>query len=424
MSSCDFPAIHPDEPGTTQVDRASRTISGESGGRAALLWGMAGAWNVFIWTLLALIWGDPGREAMVKVASLFAVLGLVLLFAAVRATLAWHRFGSSVLELETLPGVIGGALKGRIQTRVSNPPNAPIQLTLTCLRRRVSKRRVSAGSSGTTSPTVRTDQLWQGGILVDPERLERQPSGLVVPVEVLIPHGLPGSNDDDPDDRIVWKLIATADIPGVDFGAEFTVPVQVTRDSDPALTSERVEASLEQTAAFAQPEAAKSCWAPPVVVRPGEHGGVRYTFRLAVPLKVAISVAALALAVSAGSAALFVWLGKAGPFALVPGAVGALLLLAAVVIWTFVSRVDVVDGSIVVRKSVLGIPKTWRVPASEVEAVRVKRDGEDWLVKIERRSGPEVDLGATVPRRDDAVRVARGIERALAAKPEPDGRHV
>jgi len=415
MGSSSLAAAHPDEPWMTRDDWARRTIPGEGGGRAALLWGMAATWNLFAWALLVVIWGDPGKEAMVKVALLFAALGIVLLAAAVRAALAWRRFGSSVLELETLPGVVGGALKGRIRTRVADPPTAPVQLTLTCLRRRVSKRRVSAGSSGRSSPTVRTDQLWQGGRLVGPGGLQQGPAGLVIPVDVQIPYGLPDSDDTDPDDRVIWKLIATTDVPGVDYGAEFTVPVFVTRDSDPGLTEAAIDASLEDESAFLQPAAAKACWVPPVVVQPGEQGGVRYTFRLAVTLKVALGTTALALGVSAASVALYVWLGRAGPFALVPGALGALLLLATVVIWTFVSRVVVESGAIDVRKSVAGIPKRWRVPASDVEAVRVKKEGEDWHITVERRSGPEVDLGATVPRRDDAIRVAQEIERALAA---------
>jgi len=420
MSPDALPTVHPGEPWMARDDWAQRTIRGEGGGRAALAWGMATAWNVFIWTLLALIRDDPDREAMVKVAILFAFLGLVLLVAAVRTTLAWRRFGSSVLELETLPGVIGGALKGRIRTHLADPPAGPIQLTLTCLRRRIAKRRVSAGSSGTSSPTVRTDQLWQGGLLIEPEELQQGTAGLFIPVEVLIPYGLPGTSNADPDDRIIWKLGATANIPGVDFGAEFTVPVFLTPDSDPGLTEEKIDQSLDRASAFLQPAARKTCWVPPVVVQPGERGGVRYTFRLAVTLKAALGVTALALGVSAASAALFVWLGKAGPFALVPGAVGALLLLATVVIWTFVSRVVVEQGVIDVRKSVLGIPKRWRVPATDIESVRVTREGEDWHLKVERRSGPEIDIGATIPGRDDASRVARDIERALAATRERD----
>ena len=152
---------------------------------------------------------------------------------------------------------------------------------------------------------------------------------------------------------------------------------------------------------------------PPVVVQPAGRGGIKYTFHLSVTFRVALVVTLLALAVCGFSAALFVWLGQAGPFALIPGAFGALLLLATVIIWSFDSRVVVEGGTITVRKSVLGIPRTRRISCSEVRAVRVKRQGGDWEIKIERRSGAEIDLGATIPSRDDAVRVAEEIERRL-----------
>jgi len=191
--------------------------------------------------------------------------------------------------------------------------------------------------------------------------------------------------------------------------------VFVTEDSDAGLTQEEVDKLVEPSEAFAQPGAPGKTWAPPVVVQSTGRGGIKYTFRLSVTLRVALSVTALALAVCGGSAALFVWLGKAGPFALVPGAFGALLLLATVVIWTFTSKVVIEGGIITVRKSVLGIPRKWQLPYSEVKAVRTRRQGDSWEIKIERHHSPEIDIGATLPARADAVRVAEEIERIIGA---------
>lgn len=84
-----------------------------------------------------------------------------------------------------------------------------------------------------------------------------------------------------------------------------------------------------------------------------------------------------------------------------------LLLLAAVVIWTFTSKVVIEGGTITVRKSVLGIPRTWRIPSSEVKTVRTKKQTDSWEIKIERRQGPEIDIGATIPARSDALCVVK-----------------
>ncbi len=379
-----------------------------------MLWAMAIPWNGLVWALLWLLWGNPNKIAMFKVALLFASLGLILLAAAVKKTLAWFRFGASTLELTENPGVIGGTIEGRIRTRLSKPPRGPVQLTLSCLRRRSSTGKSRSGQTGRTRHDVRSDLLWQGSRRVPEEQLERTPRGLIIPVKLHIPSGLLGADSSAPDDRIIWTLAVAADIPGVDFNAEFTVPVFVTEDSDDGLTQEAVDEIAEREEAFAQPVDQGNTWVPPMVVQPSGRGGIKYTFRLSVTLRVALTVTALALAVCGGSAALFVWLGEAGPFALVPGGFGALLLLAAVVIWTFTSKVVIEDATITVRKSVLGIPRTWRIPISEVKAVRTIKHTESWEIKIERQQGPEVDIGATIPSRADAVRVAEEITRRVS----------
>jgi hypothetical protein len=388
-------------------------IRGHSGNQALLLWIMAIPWNGFIWVLLWLLWGNPDKTSMIKVAVLFAVLGLILLASAIQSTLAWFRFGSSVLELAAIPGVIGGTIEGRIRTRISNPPRGPVQLTLSCLRRRASLGESRSGQTGRTRHDVRSDLLWRGGRRVPAEQLERTPRGLIIPVKLHIPSELEGADSSDPDDQIIWTLAAAADIPGVDFSADFNVPVFVTEDSDAELTREKVDELVEREETFAQPVDPGNSWVPPVVVQPTGRGGIKYTFRLSVTLRVALTVSVLALSVCGGSAALFVWLGEAGPFALVPGAFGALLLLATVVIWTFTSKVVIEGGAITVRKSVLGIPRTWRIPYSEVKAVRTKKQTDSWEIKIERHQGPEVDIGATIPGRADALRVVEEIERLV-----------
>jgi hypothetical protein len=413
MDSSELQADRSAEPWTVRKEWAEGRIRGQTGSNALLLGLMALLWNGFMGALLGVVWGDPGRVDMLKVIMLFLALGLVLLGAAIVKAVAWLRFGSSVLELSTVPGVIGGSLEGHIVTRLARRPSAPVQLSLSCIRRRQSKPSRVSGGPGGTGRRVRTDVLWQGTRLVAPEELEPGPSGLLIPVQMFIPHGLESTDVQDSDDEILWELAATVDIPGVDFIASFAVPVFATETSDPTLTQARVDELTDRSGGFTRPADPGEYCAPPMLVQPTDDGGLRYTFSLGVTMKVAMAVSALALAVCAGSAALFVWLGRNGPFALVPGAFGLLLLFSAVVIWTFKSRVVVAGGAIDVRKSVLGIPRSWRVTATDLEAVTVKRDSGDWVILLERGSGPELNLGATFTSRADAQRVAADIERLM-----------
>jgi len=96
-----------------------------------------------------------------------------------------------------------------------------------------------------------------------------------------------------------------------------------------------------------------------------------------------------------------------GPFAVLPGILGFLLLLAAVTLWTFRSRVLIEGGMVTIRKSVLGIPLTLKIPCSQVSRVRVRHeevDGvkgkdRDWEIEIDRKVGKSVKLGASIRER-------------------------
>lgn len=158
-----------------------------------------------------------------------------------------------------------------------------------------------------------------------------------------------------------------------------------------------------------------------VTMRPTRDGGMEYVFRIGVPFKVAIGITLLAVLVSAGSVGLYLWLGEMGPFAVIPGIIGFLLLLVTIVIWTFKSRVLIKEGLVTVRKSVLGIPVTWKIPFSEISHVRVRHqelDGvkekdRDWEIEIDRKAGESIKLGASIRERTEAARLAEEIQKLI-----------
>ncbi len=162
MHGRDLSAASPDVPWMRRRDWAQGTIRGHAGGRAAVLWVMAILWNGSMWVLLWALRDVPERTEMFKVAMLFAALGLCLVGAAIFSSLAWFRFGSSVLELAAIPGTIGGTLQGRIRTRLRSRPHAPVQLTLSCVRRRVSRREDRHGSRPTCGCVSRSHPTLAG----------------------------------------------------------------------------------------------------------------------------------------------------------------------------------------------------------------------------------------------------------------------
>ena len=105
------------------------------------IWFFAVFWNLISAPLVLMVLPREvlqNRNYPALLGLLFPLVGAGLLIWAIRATLRWKKFGTSILELETLPGVIGGHLKGILQTRTALLPEEGLSLKLTCINRTVS----------------------------------------------------------------------------------------------------------------------------------------------------------------------------------------------------------------------------------------------------------------------------------------------
>ncbi len=114
--------------------------------------------------------GRSEEKDLIKVISLFELIGLGILIMALRETLAWLRFGRSVFELASIPGVIGGTLEGQIHTGIKNFPKKPVLVSLTCIRTRRVKRHKETDTT--------TDVIWQTDRDVEAGRFVRGLYGL------------------------------------------------------------------------------------------------------------------------------------------------------------------------------------------------------------------------------------------------------
>ncbi len=404
-----------DVPWMRRKDWACGRIRSAGVAELILGWVVAGLWNGFMLTLIIVFWGDPRDENVVKVVLLFELIGLGILVWVVRRTWAWLRYGGAVLELASIPGVIGGTLEGLIQTGIRTYPTKPVQLVLTCLRSRRVKRRKES--------TTTTDILWQTDRDVEAGRFTRGPRGLAIPVHIAIPYGLPCSDSSDSDNEIHWQLMISSDLPGIDFRAEFPVPVFVTGESKSDWTEEKVDEMADQerkAGSFIESQRVES-WVTPVKVRPTQGGGMEYIFHIDMSLKMAVGLTFTAVLICGGSFALYLWLGDLGPFAVIPGIIGILFLLAAIGAWTFESRVLIENGMVSVRKSLMRIPLVWEIEFSEISKVQVRHEGLDgmqekdrpWDIEIGRKEGRPIRLGASIRERSEAVRIAEEIRQLI-----------
>jgi hypothetical protein len=416
MAERNSDASSAEAPWMRQKAWASGRINSTGIGPIVGLWIFAFVWNGIICALGILFWDDPEKRNALKVLSLFSLVGLGLLFWALRRTWTRIRYGGSVLELSSIPGVIGGTLEGKLLTNLQTMPAGPIQLNLTCTRRYLDRKVAREDSE------IKKTVLWQTDSTIEMNQCLRGVRGIAIPFRIFIPYGLPECDDFDVNNQTFWHLVARCEMPGPDFHAEFAVPVFVTAKSDSTWTEEKVYEMAAQKRRPSTPQEVSpdGRQAQPISGRPTPKGGMAYDFRPNVPRKKAIGVTLAGLLITGGAIALYYWLGEFGPFALLPGILGLLFLLAAMIIIAFKASVVIEGGEVIVRKSLLGIPITRKIPFSEIRQIQIRREmveglkekDRDWDIEIDRDPGEAVKLGTAIREHAEAVRLVNEI-RAL-----------
>ncbi|MFQ5705201.1 MAG: hypothetical protein ACE5HT_14425 [Gemmatimonadales bacterium] len=321
---------HPMEPWTWRADWASGRIESNLRKRLAFAWFFAGLWNLIsaVTPFVALKALHDGNKAGL-VALVFPAIGVGLLVWAVRETLRYRKFGVSVLELTSVPGVIGRGIDGVIQANFELDPGELITTKLVCVR------RVTTGSGKNRSTSERI--LWQEeGAATEAHRELRRTA---IPVSFGIPADAVQSDDSDPDDQVVWRLEAAAKIPGVDYFARFEVPVfKLAHEPDSGQAVVGPEPPVLPDSAYRPPDGSG------IEVTTGERGTEIY-FSAARNAGAALGTTMFFLIWT--GATIFLYL-KGAPllFAAVFGIFDLLLLFVAAGLWTGVTRVVIGGGTI------------------------------------------------------------------------------
>ena len=142
----------------------------------------------------------------------FTLLGLHILFVAVRDSFRWRRFGRLEMRLDPLPGSIGGHVGGSLELPLHQATAADFRVLLMCIRDRVVKTK--DGSSRSESVEWGKETL--------PE-VERSGRGVRLRYTFEVPEGLPPSEEPS-DDYHKWVVRVQADVTGPDLDQVFEVP--------------------------------------------------------------------------------------------------------------------------------------------------------------------------------------------------------
>ena len=152
---------------------------------------------------------------------IFPLIGVFFVLAAIFTTMRWKKFGASVFEISNETGYVGGELRGVIRSSTQVAATGDYSLKLTCTE------RITTGSG--KNRTTKTHQRW--------EQEKKIPSGsansrMGIPVAFSIPGTCFETDDCSAPGTIGWALQIHAPTKGVDYSANFRVPVYKKRQAD------------------------------------------------------------------------------------------------------------------------------------------------------------------------------------------------
>lgn len=345
--------LHPDQPWMWVDKWRTPRIAGEARSTMWLAVGFAAIWNLVSLPILFIVPGEvaDGNTAAL-VGLLFPLIGVGLIVWAVREVIRHRRYGASTLELQSHPVPLGGRLRGtliipaRLQAR-------EVQLQLVCVNRYVS----GSGKNRSTRENV----LWEDKQRA-PARSGAGPGQTAARIEIRLPTGQPVSSEENPKNRIIWRLTATSAEPGVDYKAAFELPVFD--------TGEVADHAAEGDASAAVFEA--DDWRETGVIHDYAAGGQRFVFPRYRLLGGGLGLMAGAL-IFTGAGGGMMLLGGMWIFGGIFAAVGLLLLWGAISMLFQRSEIVLGNGRLRWRHGVFG---GWQeVEAGALKSITVDKSG-------------------------------------------------
>ncbi|MHC4886569.1 MAG: hypothetical protein ACYTGH_15950 [Planctomycetota bacterium] len=348
---------NPDTPWLQKPEWADGRI--KSSGKGTL-------WGIFLFTL---IWNAISAPVLFAVPSemekgntailiglLFPLIGFVMIGYLIREVIRWRKYGQSVFEITPLPGVLGGPLSGVIYTGVNVVPEDGFHLHLRCAR------TVTTGSGKNRSTSERT--LWDHEMTVDRDLLVDDPTRSAIPILFALPYDQPESSLSTEGSPVAWKLKVSAATPGVDYEAEFEVPVFKTAESTPDFALE--EGMLDGVAHEAS---ADDRLVKDGVIRELLSDGVRYRFPMGRHVGRSLGLTLFFLIWTGGCVGLVL---SDAPliFKIVFPLVDLFLLYGTLLCW-FDSRVITVRrGVLIASGGLFGIGAEKRFPVDTIKSIR------------------------------------------------------
>lgn len=386
---------------------ASMPIRSQARTATRLAWFLAIVWNAV--SMPAAVFVLPQEVAKGNMVAwlilIFPLIGMLLLYHAVRRTLEWRRFGDVVLILDPATAAVGQHIAGYVELRLPFRPDYRFTASLSCIH--VYRRR--SGNETRTEHKL----LWQDQ---QAARLETGMRGTRVRFEFAPPMGLPASSPPQ-DDHHVWTLKIHGDLPGVDFDRSFDIPVV-----ESGVAAASVAPAVRTVTPLSIPESI-------VRIRP-ERDGILLHYPVFRHLGMAL-VLLLAGGMFAGGG-VFVAIkedarGAELPLVIILSAVGGFIALAGIYQMVNSLTVRASRAGVDVVRRVFGLARHHHVSVDEIASLDKRigmqgsRGGEMrayYDVRLITRSGKRVKVGDGLPSASAADRIIALIEEAIGAAPK------
>jgi hypothetical protein len=384
---------HPGQPWMWREDWAAGYIADNSLAETAGLWIFAVLWNLISWAI-ASAFGPQllhPESKVLYVVLLFPAIGVLLLIAAARATMRRQKFGASICRPSQMPVRPGAPVRFAVQMRLAEPPEQGMLFKLACVRRVTT----GSGKSSSTTETV----LWQDEQRIESGAIAPGPSGSEANVVFRLPGDARQTDPRDPRNQILWRLTATAEVPGMDYAAGFEVPVY---GEPPPLDAED---EPEWAAVEQRQEPFDSAQLRGITLTSTPDGGEEIRFAAARSRRLAFSLTLFSL-IFGGSATIIVLVEAPIVFAVAFAFITLLLFVAAWDAWFATTRVVASREGLRITRGWLLFERDSSVPGPDVLSIAPKLmtsgsrgDMAEALYSLEvaTRSGRKFAAGSYIP---------------------------
>ena len=398
-------AAHAGQPWMWKEDWAAGEIKSSNKKNVVGAFCFAAFWNLISGPVIFIVPDEIKKENYpALIALLFPAVGLGLLIWFFILLLRWRKYGDSYFTMASVPGVIGGQLAGVVQTKVKLRPEDGFQVNLSCIEKVTS----GSGKNRSTSEKIR----WQDEKVLSRELTEHDVAQSAIPIQFQIPYDAPETTVEEGSGETFWRLKVQAAVPGIDYLADFKVPVFKTPDSSPdfkpdetVLVDYEVQLDDDDIVRAAgirlEPTPGGRRFIFPMARNPGGASGLTIFFTI-----------------WCGAIWLMIHMGAPILFPILFGLFAVLIFLGVLDLWLWSSMTEVRYGTLRVRTGLFGIGKTWTYAVDQIQTIKAESGMQSgnrlyYMLRLYTTDGKKHTLGKGLRNQSDANRIVEMLMESL-----------